>query len=152
GGGIVTSESDNQSLPGLVVRLLTHSPSFTSWDKDLVVYTPLQYDNYFSLSLQEAGWIVKGCMAAFSLAVVWLCRTPTAQPQNWRLASEFAVIILGMLLFSERTWKHHCVTLILPFACVLYALANLELSRLTRRYLIATLVLSALLMASASIS
>jgi alpha-1,2-mannosyltransferase len=152
GGGIVTSESDNQSLPGLVVRLLTQSPSFSSWDKDLVAYTPLRYDNCFLLSLEEAGWIVKGCMAAFSLAVVLLCRTPTVQPQNWRLSTEFAIIILGMLLFSERTWKHHCVTLILPFACVLYALANLPLSRPMQRYLIATLVLSALLMASASIS
>jgi alpha-1,2-mannosyltransferase len=152
GGGIVTSESDNQSLPGLVVRLFTESPSFSMWDKDLLVYTPLRYDNYLSLSLQEAGWIVKGCMAAFSLAVIWLCRTPTVQPQNWRLAAEFGIVILGMLLFSERTWKHHCVTLILPFAVVLYALANLHLSRLMRHYLIATLVLSAILMASASIS
>jgi hypothetical protein len=152
GGGIVTSESDNQSLPGLVVRLLTESPSFSMWDKDLLVYTPLRYDNCLSLSLQEAGWIVKGFMAAFSLAVIWLCRTPTVQPQNWRLAAEFGIVILGMLLFSERTWKHHCVTLILPFAVVLYALANLHLSRLMRHYLIVTLVLSAILMASASIS
>jgi hypothetical protein len=91
-------------------------------------------------------------MAAFSLAVILLCRTPTVQPQNWRLAAEFGIVILGMLLFSERTWKHHCVTLILPFAVVLYALANLHLSRLMRHYLIVTLVLSAILMASASIS
>ena len=25
-----------------------------------------------------------------------------------------------MLLFSERTWKHHCVTLMLPFAVLSY--------------------------------
>ena len=28
---------------------------------------------------------------------------------------EFSVVVLGMLLFCERTWKHHCVTLLLPF-------------------------------------
>ena len=30
--------------------------------------------------------------------------------------SEFALIVLGMLLFSERTWKHHCVVFMVPFA------------------------------------
>src|SRR5262249_7651194 len=30
-GGIVTSEHNNQSLPGLVHRLLTHSPSFSTY-------------------------------------------------------------------------------------------------------------------------
>src|SRR5439155_630389 len=27
-------------------------------------------------------------------------------------------------LFSERTWKHHCVTLMLPFAVLVYYLAR----------------------------
>ena len=32
-----------------------------------------------------------------------------------RLAAEWSLILLGMLLLSERTWKHHAVTLVLPF-------------------------------------
>ena len=44
--------------------------------------------------------------------------------QAWRLAAEFSLVIIGMLLFSERTWKHHCVTLLLPFAVLAYYLAS----------------------------
>jgi hypothetical protein len=40
------------------------------------------------------------------------------------LAAEFSLILVGMLLFSERTWKHHCVTLLLPFAVLCYGLAH----------------------------
>ncbi len=152
GGGIVYSGYENQSLPGLVVRLFTHSPSFSTFDFNDNVYTPLRYDNIFSLDHRVTGWIIKSCMGAFALSVIWLCRTPTAPSRNWRLAAECAVVILGMLLFSERTWKHHCVTLVLPFAVLLFALANLHLTPALRRYLIGTLIASALLMASASIS
>jgi lipopolysaccharide export LptBFGC system permease protein LptF len=39
------------------------------------------------------------------------------------LAAEFSIVILGMLLFSERTWKHHCVTFLLPFTVLAYCLS-----------------------------
>ncbi|MFL5245500.1 MAG: glycosyltransferase family 87 protein [Gemmataceae bacterium] len=152
GGGIVYSGYENQSLPGLIVRLFTHSPSFSNFDFIENIYVPLRYDNVVSLDHRITGWIIKGCMGAFSLAVVWLCRTPTTPPRDWRLAAEFAIVILGMLLFSERTWKHHCVTLVLPFAVLLYALVNVDLTPALHCYLIGTLLASALLMASASIS
>ena len=119
--GKVTSEHENQSLPGLVYRLTTASPSFSTYVDD--VYTPTEYDNFLSLDPARARWLLKGCMAAFALFVVWTCRTPTDTRQGWRLAAEYAVVVLGMLLFSERTWKHHCVTLLLPFAVLCYYLA-----------------------------
>src|SRR5262249_51173142 len=55
-----------------------------------------------------------------------------------------------MLLFSERTWKHHCVTLILPFAVMTYYLALPQCSPFMRRYLITCLALALLLIASTS--
>jgi hypothetical protein len=41
------------------------------------------------------------------------------------LAAEFGMVLLGILLFGERTWKHHAVTLCVPFAVLAYALAAL---------------------------
>ena len=120
--GKVTSEHHNQSLPGLVARLATHSPSFSTYVND--VYTPLHYDNLLDLPPRQARWLVKGCMGLFALMVVWVCRTPTTPREGWRLGAEFSIILLGMLLFSERTWKHHCVTLVLPFAVICYFLAT----------------------------
>ncbi len=142
------SEHNNQSLPGMMRRLATHSPSFTEYVNDKLV--PIQYHNLTDLDPRLAGWIVKGCMAGFALLVVWSCRTPTTPRYGWRLAAEFSLVVLGMLLFSERTWKHHCVTLVLPFAVVSYYLAVGRPSLRLRCYLLGTLALAMLLMASTS--
>ena len=120
--GKVTSEHINQSLPGLVSRLTTPSPSFVVFENNREV--PRRHDNLLELAPEQAKWLVKGCMGLFALAVVCCCRAPTLRRQDWPLAAEFALIVLGMLLFSERTWKHHCVTLMLPFAVLVYYLAR----------------------------
>ena len=146
--GKVTSEHNNQSLPGLVSRLATHSPSFSTYING--VYTPTEYDNLVELSPAGSRWLVKGCMALFALVVVWRCRAPTQPRQGWRLSAEFGFILLGMLLFSERTWKHHCVTLVLPFAVVCYHLAAQPMSRWLRASVIGGLAAVALLMISTS--
>jgi alpha-1,2-mannosyltransferase len=146
--GKVTSEHHNQSLPGLVARLATHSPSFSTYVNN--VYTPTHYDNWLNLSPAQARWLVKGCMGLFALLVVWVCRTPTTPRENWRLSAEFSIILLGMLLFSERTWKHHCVTLLLPFAVICYYLATAAASKRLRAYLIGSLAAATVLMAATS--
>ena len=55
-----------------------------------------------------------------------------------------------MLLFSERTWKHHCVTLLLPFVVICFGLSSSTLPRSLRVYFGATLGLVGLLMLSTS--
>jgi hypothetical protein len=146
--GKVTSEHNNQSLPGLVARLATHSPSFSTYVNDQ--YTPTHYDNWLDLDPAAASWIVKGCMAVFGLLILWSCRTIAATRQGWRASAEFSLILLGMLLFSERTWKHHCVTLALPFAVLCYYLACCQPSRPLAGYLVGTLAIVTLLMAATS--
>jgi alpha-1,2-mannosyltransferase len=167
----VTSEHPNQSLPGLLFRLGTHNPSFLDTQGQ-----PLRYDNLASLDPRTAGWILKGCMALFAALSVWVCRMPVRGAADketrrqrdkekgsaassvslpptlprWRLAAEFSLVLLGMLLFSERTWKHHCVTLLLPFAVLTYYLAVCRPGPLLRAYLIGSLAAVLLLMTSTS--
>jgi alpha-1,2-mannosyltransferase len=146
--GQATAKHTNQSLPGLAARLLTHSPSFARYDERLGAYRPVQYDNLLSLSPALARAAVHACLAGFALLVVLCCRTPAPPPgprAGWRLAAEFSLIALGMLLFSERTWKHHCVTLALPFAVLAYALAYAPSAR-WRGALAAALALAVLLL------
>ncbi|HKI37940.1 MAG TPA: glycosyltransferase family 87 protein [Gemmataceae bacterium] len=149
--GEVTSSHENQSLPGLAARLLTHSPSFIDYDP-LPPHgpRPQRYDNLLDLSLAAASRLVKGAELLFVGLVVWRCRRPLAPRAGWRLAAEFSVIVLGMLLFSERTWKHHCVTLMLPFAVLCYYLSACRPGFRLKCYLIGTLVVVTLLMASTS--
>jgi hypothetical protein len=147
-GGKITPEHNNQSLPSILTRLLTHQPAFTHFEDGHQVDD--EFVNLVDLDPGLVGVLIKGFMAAFALAVVWSCRTPTTPRHGWRLAAEFSLVVLGMLLFSERTWKHHCVTLLLPFAVITYWLATQRASWWVRAYLGGTLAVVALLMASTS--
>lgn len=143
--GTVTSEHQNQSLPGLVFRLATHHPSFLNEKGE-----PDRYDNVLDLPPQTATWLIKGAMAAFAGLVIWFCRTPLRVRGGWRISAEWGLVLLGMLLFSERTWKHHCVTLVLPFAVIAYHLSVCRPSPWLRGYLYTSLALAGLLMMTTS--
>jgi hypothetical protein len=147
-GGVVTSEHHNQSLPGLIHRLLTLSPSFSTYVNDL--YTPTKYHNLVALDPSTAGWLVKGCMFLFAFAVAVCCRTPIIRRAKATLSAEYAVVVLGMLLFSERTWKHHAVTLLLPFAVLCYAMAIGGSRSRRRAWLVGTVVAAQVLMTMTS--
>jgi alpha-1,2-mannosyltransferase len=145
--GEVTTGAKNQSIPGLVHRLLTDSPSVAADEGK-----EAEYHNWASLSPSAARWIVKGLGAAFLVLLAWACRAPGRRHGRFILAAECAIVLIGMLLFSERTWKHHAVTLLLPIGVLCYALtARDEWSGGgRRRLLIGLLVAAAVLMTSTS--
>lgn len=125
--GKVTPERANQSIPGLVHRLLTEQPSDIDYDEDGRPY-PKEFHNLTDIGPEAARWVIRGAQAIFMLTIVTLAWTPIvgprAQRQGPRLAAEFGLVMLGMLLLSERTWKHHATTLILPYM-VLFAVWSL---------------------------
>jgi alpha-1,2-mannosyltransferase len=86
----------------------------------------------------------------FLALAVWSCRTPIDVRHGWRLAAEYSLVVLGMLLLSERTWKHHCVTLLLPFAVLSYYLLACQPRPAGFRVLGAVLLSSIGLMAATS--
>src|SRR5207244_681306 len=94
--------------------------------------------------------IVLGCMGLFALGAMRFCRTPINERPRLQLLAEFSVVVLGMLLFCERTWKHHCVTLLLPFCAIAYCLADASLSRGVKWFLGVALVFAGVLMLSTS--
>ncbi len=85
-GGEITSAHENQSLPGLSVRLLTHSPSWVVF-KDSTSAPELRFDNLFDLDPRVPRGIVKGFMLIFAALVVWRCRTPLAPQAGCALCS-----------------------------------------------------------------
>ena len=114
--GKVTSEHANQSLPGVVFRLLTNQPSVVDYDENDQPYGA-DYHNFTDIGEHSARWLIRGFQVAFLAAIVWLCRSRSREGP-W-FAAECSLIVLGMLLFSERTWKHHGVTLMVPFAVLM---------------------------------
>lgn len=147
--GKVTSEHANQSIPGVVFRLLTAEPSFLDYDDDdRPVAT--DYHNFASLSPGRAKLVVNAFMLVFAVGIVLLCRWPTHRADVPRagplLAAEYALVLLGMLLFSERTWKHHATTLVVPFAVLAWAATAAELPARLRSFVkVALAVLGALM-------
>lgn len=135
----VTSEHQNQSLPGFLERMLRNRPSMTRPAEDGSGYVPVAYHNVADLSPRTLSWILKGCMGAFCLLVIWRFRAPLENRHDWRWVAEAGAIVLGMLIFSERTWKHHAVTLVIPFAVIAHQLSAFRLPRLARASLVGTL-------------
>ena len=146
--GEVTSKHSNQSIPGLVSRLLTESPSFYDYYDE----EELDYHNMAEVEPAVSRWIVRILGMGFLLLMAWSCHTPSTAKEGWRWLAEFSVIALGMLLFSERTWKHHAVTLLLPFTTIVYAVAVLPLSRRQRWTLAGVVAVVVVQMASTSTS
>jgi hypothetical protein len=143
--GKVTTEHQNQSLPGVLYRLFTECASFSTYDENNQ-YVVLERHNLANVDPVVLRWLLKGLMAGFALVVMWRCRTPTDERPSWQLLAEFSVVLLGMLLFSERTWKHHCVTLLLPFAVLAYCWSAHVVHGGLRWYVIGSLAAAALLM------
>src|SRR5262245_8525964 len=148
--GEITTEHPNQAPTGFVYRLFTHSPSYIIYPDNIP--TPAEYHNLVDIGRPAAWVVVKALTALFALAVVWLCRWPVHRASDsrhgWRFAAECGLICLGMLLFSERTWKHHAVVLLLPLAALTYAVAMVGLPRRVRNAIIGALITAFVLMAT----
>jgi hypothetical protein len=144
--GTVTTEHPNQSIPGVVFRLLTNSPSDIVYDDDGKP-VPVNPRNVADIGPDNAKWIVRGCQGVFALALLLLAGAPIAtRRQGVWFAAECGFILLGMLLFSERTWKHHATTTALPMAALVGWWVFGSGGRLMRVYLLGTLAAATLLM------
>ena len=146
--GVVSKQEVNQSMVGVLSRVLTEAGE-------------AKYHGY-GVQLNEAGlnlaaWspsavgrLTKGLSVALVLALGFLCRTPTARRDDPRLLGEFSLVVLTMLFVSERSWKHHYVTMLLPVAYLACRAAMPSTSRRDRWLLIGALGLAAALMATTS--
>jgi len=145
--GEITSEHPNQAIVGFVYRLGTHSPSYIDYVETPAgdIPTPAAYHNIFDMGRPAAWVVVKLATLAFALGVVLVCRTPRDERSGWRFAAECGLIVLGMLLLSERTWKHHAVILLIPATALAWC-AMFELPRRLRQVITGVLITSALLM------
>jgi hypothetical protein len=106
--GASSPQEPNQSLAGLISRILTESSSQGR-------YGVHHHLNLASLSPSVVSYAIKAAACILLALLAVLCRTKTTDRRDPRLLGEVALVVLTMLFVSERSWKHHYVTVLIPY-------------------------------------
>jgi hypothetical protein len=142
--GAASPQEVNQSMVGVLTRLLTEiEPGTSRYDLRLDV-------NLVSWPPQFVGYLVKGLALGLLGLLAYFCRTPTTDRKDPRLLGEVALVVLTMLFVSERSWKHHFVTLFLPYTFLVWELYGTSQPSGRRASIFGVLVASFVLMATTS--
>jgi hypothetical protein len=141
-GDVMSVQEVNQSMIGVLSRLLTQPKEGR--------YERLLHLNVAAWAPSTVATLAKGLSVAILGLMLGVCRTRTARRDDPRLLGEFALVVLTMLIVSERSWKHHFVTLLLPYAYLVYRAGVLPATRRVRWALGGALGLSAFLIATTS--
>jgi hypothetical protein len=127
------------------IEELRHADLGRAWAADLVALRtgmPLMGrpdSRLGALVLRAAG-------LGLIVVLAWLCRTRTGDRRDPRLLLELSLVLLAMLLLSERTWKHHLVTLLVVYLAAWQVLACTPWSSRFRAVFVAGLAAQLLLL------
>jgi len=143
GSDVIGDQEINQSMVGVLSRFLTYSTRVGRYGIKLKV-------NFVNWDPKFVVTLIKGLSLGLVGLLAWLCRTKTERRDDPRLLGEFALVVLTMLFVSERSWKHHYVTLLLPYTYLAYRVGVAGLTKRTRWILGGVLVISAFLIATTS--
>ncbi len=142
---VASKQEMNQSMVGVLTRLLTETRGGSG-----LRYEVQQHVNLVAWNGRVVVKLIKLLSIGLVGLLAWLCRTKTERRDDPRLLGEFALVVLTMLIVSERSWKHHYVTLLLPYTYLAYRVGVGGLAKSTRWALGGVLILSAFLIATTS--
>lgn len=104
----------NQSIQGVLVRYLTEPAGS---NLELRGATSL-----LELPSSTARGVIRGVLVSLIVVLLLVCRSRTRPRDNYFLSVEFGLVLLTMLYFNERSWKHHYVLAALPYASWVYVI------------------------------
>jgi hypothetical protein len=134
----------NQSVAGVLMRLFTYvMPGNGRYDTHLDLHLT-------SLPPRFVSYLIKGVDLSLLGLLAFLCRTRTNDRRDPRLLGEAALVVLTMLFVSERSWKHHYVTVLLPYTYLISEFFSSRIGPRSRILLVASWGASFALMASTS--
>jgi alpha-1,2-mannosyltransferase len=142
--GAFSPQEPNQSVSGVIGRLLTDlHPG------------PGRYDTHFDLNLISlppwiVNYLIKGIAALLLGLLALLCRTRATDRRDPRLLGEIALVVLTMLFVSERSWKHHYVTVLIPYSYLVAEFFSSRIGPRSRMLLVGSWAVSFVLMAATS--
>jgi alpha-1,2-mannosyltransferase len=139
-----SSQESNQSLFGVLTRLLT---DMMPGNGRYQVHHDL---NLASLPPLWVNYLIKVIALVFLGLLAFLCRTPTGNRRDPRLVGEAALVVLTMLFVSERSWKHHFVTILIPYCFLVAEFFSSQIGPRSRALIVGAWAVSFSLMALAS--
>ncbi len=149
-GEVIPSVQEvNQSMAGVATRVLTDANTEGQHGNSHILQ---EHDhlNLLSWAPETVARLVKLVSLGFVGLLALFCRTKAARRDDPRWLGEFALVVLTMLFVSERSWKHHFVTLLIPNTFLVYQLCLVPMSRRCRTIIGVGLLTSAALMATTS--
>jgi hypothetical protein len=142
--GSASPQEINQSMVGVLTRLLTEiTPGTSRYDVHLDV-------NLVAWPPAMVAYLVKAVAIGLVCLLAFLCRADTRNRRDPRLLGEVALVALTMLFVSERSWKHHFVTLLLPYTYLVWETYLARKGSGARLALVTALGLSFVLIATTS--
>jgi hypothetical protein len=142
--GNASPQEPNQSVVGVLTRLLTEiKPGTDRYDVQLDL-------NLAALPPHLVSLFVKGVAVGLVGLLAFFCRTKDPDRKSPLYLGEISLVVLTMLFVSERSWKHHFVTLVFPYTYLVYELYSPGLTSRVRYAIGAALATSFLFMASTS--
>ncbi len=149
--GYVTYAVENQSLIGVATRLLSNAGVLAVDSMSVVDLEAAGMDDEMIRPATALGKLLKPALVLPILGwLAWCCQTKGPDRRDARHLLEFGMVLLAMLLLSERTWKHHATTLPIVFLGVWYVLTCIDWSDRFRRWFVAGLVVQFLLLVASS--
>jgi len=137
-------QESNQSLFGVLTRLLTEMmPGRGRYEVHLDL-------NLVSLPSWLVNYLIKAVAFGLLGLLAFLCRTPAKNRRDSRLLGEVALVVLTMLFVSERSWKHHYVTVLIPYSYLVAEFFSSHVGPRSRALIVGAWAVSFSLMAATS--
>ncbi len=160
GAGQLSRDAPERKKLDMLVELkeeLQKHEAVVQWSNRLAAALPTEVGDVslarrsgqaFMARLEQPGqrWIIRGAGLILVLALAWTCRGPIVSRRDPRLLLELSLVLVAMLLLSERTWKHHLVTLPIVYLATWQVLACVDWSARFRMVFVAGLVVQFVLL------
>ncbi len=134
--GKVFSKQINQSLPGVLYRLTV--------DTETIDHSEVRI-NILHLSHEQARWLIRVVSVFVLMGLGFIFRRKITSRDGLAQVAEYGLVLLAMLLLSERSWKAHHVTMVLGGAVIAASLWTESFSRGQRWWLAGLLVGAAIM-------
>lgn len=137
--GYATIEIANQSLFGTLSRLLSNAGilSIKHMSTDEAMRAGMEN---MARPATALGRLLRPALSIVTVGLLaWWCRRRGTRRSDPARLLEFGLVLIAMLLLSERTWKHHLTTLPLIYLGIWYVLTCVPCSDRFRAWYVAGL-------------